>query len=162
MRDSTFSRLRAPAAVFVAVLLLAACADQPSNSSTGPSFQPSYNRATAQDIRAAIAAQDRHTSALMHIPGVVGTAVGFRADGAAAVKIFLEQPNVGGLPTVLDDVPTVVEVTGRFVAFSNPVLRARPAPLGYSVGHPSITAGTIGARVINGVGSLFVPWLFYA
>jgi hypothetical protein len=144
------------AAVAFGALVLSACADQPSSSPTGPQFQPSFNRASAQDIRAAIAAQERHTAALMHIPGVVGTAVGFRQDGVPVVKIYLAQPNVGGLPTVLDDVPTVVEVTGQFVAFSNPTLRARPAPLGFSVGHPSITAGTIGARVIDGSGNLYV------
>jgi hypothetical protein len=157
MRDSgRFARLKALVLLVLGALLISACTDQPPNSPTGPSFQPSFNRATAQDIRAAIAAQEHHTAALMHIPGVVGTAVGFLPSGAAAVKIFLAQPNVGGLPSVLDDIPTVVEVTGQFVAFSTPTLRARPAPLGYSVGHPDITAGTIGARVINSSGNLFV------
>jgi hypothetical protein len=38
------------------------------------------------------------------------------------------------------------------VARSTPTLRLRPALLGYSVGHPAITAGTIGARVIDANG----------
>jgi hypothetical protein len=37
--------------------------------------------------------------------------------------------------------------TGRF---------ARPVPIGVSTGHPDITAGTIGARVKNGAGQLFL------
>src|SRR5256886_9583239 len=38
-----------------------------------------------------------------------------------------------------------------FVAFSDPTTRQRPAPMGFSVGHPAITAGSIGARVTDGV-----------
>ena len=92
----------------------------------------------------------------MRIPGVVGTAVGLLRDGKAAVKIFLARPDVRGLPRVLDGVPVAAQVTGQFIAFSDPTTRQRPAPPGFSVGHPDITAGTIGARVADGSGHVYV------
>jgi len=104
----------------------------------------------------ALAAQERHTKALMANPDVVGTAVGLGPDGKPAVKVFLARPGVAGLPSRLDDVPVAAEVTGRFYAGSNPTTRQRPAPVGFSIGHPDITAGTLGARVINGSGNLFI------
>jgi PKD repeat protein len=92
----------------------------------------------------------------MRIEGVVGTAVGLDEDGNAAVKVLTARPGVRGLPAWLDDdVPVRVVVTGMFVA-GNTTSRARPAPVGYSVGHKDITAGTIGARVVNGSGDTFI------
>jgi hypothetical protein len=61
---------------------------------------------------------------------------------------------VRGLPADLDGVPVDAEVTGTFYALAvDPTQKARPAPLGFSVGHPSITAGTIGFRVLDRTGS---------
>ncbi|MGH9260157.1 MAG: CARDB domain-containing protein, partial [Acidimicrobiales bacterium] len=42
------------------------------------------------------------------------------------------------------------------MAFSDPTERQRPVPLGYSVGHPAITAGTIGARVRDALGRVYI------
>src|SRR6266699_2378244 len=42
------------------------------------------------------------------------------------------------------------------MAFSDPTKRQRPAPLGFSVGHPLITAGSIGARVRDATGHIYV------
>src|SRR5437016_14534636 len=42
------------------------------------------------------------------------------------------------------------------MAVSDPTKRARPAPPRYSVGHPSITAGTIGARVRDALGHVYI------
>jgi PKD repeat protein len=41
-------------------------------------------------------------------------------------------------------------VTGLFMLRQDRTARARPAPIGFSVGHPDITAGTLGARVTDG------------
>ena len=111
--------------------------------------------ASPQGVDRAIAAQERHTAALMRIPGVVGTAVGALPNGQAVVRILLER-DVPGLPDRLDDVPVQRSVTGMLVAFSDPTTKRRPAPLGYSVGHPAITAGSIGARVVNSSLQLFI------
>src|SRR5439155_26172414 len=104
------------------------------------------------DIHGAIAAQRHHTDARMRTPGVVGTAVAL-VKGKAAVRIFVERADVRGLPSELDGMPVDVKVTGRFMALSDPTTRQRPAPLGYSVGHPAITAGSIGGRVGDGAGA---------
>ena len=87
----------------------------------------------------------------MQEPASVGTAVGLGADGQAAVIIYAESAGVGGLPDSLDGVQTETVVTGLIVARTDPTAwQPRPVPIGVSIGHPDITAGTIGARVTNG------------
>ena len=103
-----------------------------------------------------MAAQKRHNPDVLKIAGVVGTAVGLLPNGHAAVRVFLAGPGAGPLPGTLDGIPVVAQVTGRFDALSDPTTRQRPAPPGFSVGHPSITAGTIGARVRDASGNVYV------
>ncbi len=123
----------------------------------------------------AIAVQERHTDALMAKEGVVGTAVGHGANGVTVVLVFTEEPGVAGIPSELDGVAVLTKVTGRIVALDPPphdhptgggdeepppedpttdctstTGKFRPACIGISTGHPSITAGTIGARVTDG------------
>ena len=107
------------------------------------------------DIRAAVRVQDRHTDALMRVPGVLGTAVGLLPNGRAAIHVFVLDNTPRDIPAALDGVPVDVRVTGRLMALSDPTTRLRPAPVGFSVGHPLITAGTIGARVVNSTGQVF-------
>jgi hypothetical protein len=124
-----------------------------------------------------MAAQEAHTDALLRIQGVVGTAVGL-ADGGPVVKIFTEHAGVVGLPRTLDGVTVEVQVTGKIFALhhckgkhaEDPSCSStptdppevpgtdcsapdawcpRPVPIGVSTGHPDITAGTIGARLID-------------
>jgi len=139
------------AAIALGAFLWSACSDNVSDF-TGPSAAV---LGQAPDIHAAIAAQGHHSDALMRIPGVVGTAVGL-VKGKPAVRIFVERADVRGLPSELDGMPVDVKVTGRFMALSDPTTRQRPAPLGYSVGHPAITAGSIGGRVVDGAGAVYV------
>ncbi|GAA3937800.1 hypothetical protein [Litoribacillus peritrichatus] len=119
-------------------------------------------------LQKAIEAQERHTQTIMTQPGVVGTAIGLRGDGKASVFILTEGPLVGGLPDSLDGVPVQVRVTGKIYSRHHrtnhegpgggdtedpidPTTRFdRPVPIGVSTGHPSITAGTYGARVTDG------------
>jgi hypothetical protein len=104
----------------------------------------------ARAIERVMEVQDRHTGRLMALPGVVGTATGLNAAGKPVVKIFLAKAGVAGVPANLEGVPVVVEVTGVFIALGDTAARYRPAPIGVSTGHPSITAGTIGCRVTDG------------
>lgn len=127
-----------------AVILLAACAEPPS-APRG-----------LQDLQAPLAAQRRHTEALLQRDGVIGTAIGLMPDGRLGIQILLERPGIAGLPATLDGVPATPRVTGRLMAFSDPTERQRPAPLGFSVGHPAITAGTIGARVRDALGRVYI------
>ncbi len=68
------------------------------------------------DLDAALAVHRRHTTELMAIPGVVGTAVGVSADCRAVITIFTKEASVAGLPDTLEGIPVEVRVTGEFVA----------------------------------------------
>jgi len=147
----------------VAVLLAAgtavwfACSDRPAESPTAPVAAPPSNAPwRAPELPGAIAALRRHTDGLLKIPGVVGTAAALLPDGRVGIQVLLERDGIAGLPAALDGIPVALRVTGRFMAFSDPTKRQRPAPPGFSVGHPAITAGTIGARVRDGSGRVYV------
>src|SRR5438094_337585 len=131
-----------------------ACSDRTSESVTGPA--PRTPPGAFPDLRSALLAQARHTDQLLAIPGVVGTAVTILPDGRPGVEILLARPSIPGLPTLLDGIPVKTQVTGMLMAFSDPTKRQRPAPLGFSVGHPVITAGSIGARVRDATGHIYV------
>jgi hypothetical protein len=109
--------------------------------------------------------QEKHTDRLMAIEGVEGTAVGLDDSERPAVKVFLENPGVRGIPRELDGVPVHPVVTGKFYALPKPEGKPgggtkidptarlpRPVPIGVSTGHPDITAGTIGCRVKDAAG----------
>ena len=159
-RESSLSpgaRLGGLALVLAAGTLWLSCSSDTLDAPSSPDPAGGLTAAAGPPgLARALAAQERHTKALMANPDVVGTAVGLGPDGKPAVKVFLARPGVAGLPSRLDDVPVAAEVTGRFYAGSNPTTRQRPAPVGFSIGHPDITAGTLGARVINGSGNLFI------
>ncbi len=119
------------------------------------------------------AVQERHTNSLMAIKGVVGTAIGL--DGNAhVIKVLVEEPGVAGIPKKLGGVPVQPVVTGKIYALKKPDKPGkppkpepeppvdptarfdRPVPIGVSTGHPAITAGTIGCRVIgNTTGNVY-------
>jgi hypothetical protein len=114
---------------------------------------------TASSYEVALAAQERVTDDWLALDGVVGTAIGVDGKGHAVLKVYLTSPGVVALPRFVG-VQVVPEVTGRFVALAGgdsdePVDPAgsfpRPVPIGVSTGHPAVTAGTIGARVTDGV-----------
>jgi hypothetical protein len=134
------------------LLVLASCADMGEDLLTSPQTATESLASMdlePQDFEPAIRAAERHTPALMQRPGVVGTGVGINEEGRPSVRIFLAHDQVRNLPDRLDDVPVSTVVTGIFVPRQDRTARARPAPIGFSVGHPDITAGTLGARVRN-------------
>ena len=136
------------------IVAMAACFDNTGKSPAGPSVSDAGQQLSVE-FSSAVAAQRRHSSKLMEIPGVVGTAVGL-SNGHAGILVLVERSGLAGLPEVLDGVPVGVRVTGRIMAFSDPTQRQRPAPMGFSVGHPAITAGTIGARVRDALGHVYI------
>jgi len=71
-------------------------------------------------LEKAIAVKNRHAEALLTVPGVGGVAVGLSEKGKAAIIIFTEKPGVRGLPTSLEGVPALVQVSGEFVALARP------------------------------------------
>jgi len=153
---SSKPRLVLLAAAGLVVVASFACSDE-SNSPTGPQLQSAAPPVGQPDVRAALAAQKQHNPRLRAIPGVVGTAVGLNPAGKAVIRVFTASAGVAGIPASLDNVPVSVEVTGMFRTGSDPTSRMRPAPLGFSVGHPYISAGTGGARVVDPVnGNLYI------
>jgi hypothetical protein len=100
-------------------------------------------------------------------PMVVGHGIGLDENGSPAIVVFTLEDvvqrkdkhigNVGtgehplALPFEVDNVKIKPKTTGMFKVFADPTARFdRPVPIGVSVGHPDITAGTIGCRVTDG------------
>src|SRR5207302_8625837 len=81
----TSSRAAALVAIGLGATLWVACSDRSADLPTGPTARPVFAAPDPHGIRAAVAAHERHTPALMRIPGVVGTAVGLLRDGKADV-----------------------------------------------------------------------------
>ncbi len=134
----------------------------------GPTAVAAEPQANTRALERVMAVQDRNTNRLMAIQGVVGTAAGHNAKGQPVVKVFAAQAGLRGIPRNLEGVPVMVEVTGEFFALKPPSGKGkppkdedpkvdptarfpRPVPIGVSTGHPSITAGTIGVRVTDGI-----------
>jgi len=93
----------------------------------------------------AIAAQMKHNPQLLTTPGVVGTAVALDGDGLAVVMVFTERPAIPQVPLFLDDVPVVVQVTGKMVALgAKPPSKRNTAPV------VDITSPTGGAHFDSG------------
>ncbi len=101
--------------------------------------------------------QERHQNGLLKRLGVVGVALGENAAGQPVVQILTDRPRVEGLPAVLDNERVEVVMTGRFqsgevtepqAGASAPTDRwPRPVPIGVSIAHQDVTAGTIGCQV---------------
>ncbi len=120
-------------------------------------------------VRAVMAVQDRHTEDIMSRPGVVGVATGLDEDGNPAIIVMMESLSLSKkafLPDEFESVPVVTRITGEIKALKGKppqnndkvdhTAQFRPAPLGVSTGHPDITACTVGARLKDVVGNLFV------
>jgi hypothetical protein len=112
----------------------------------------------------AAAVQNGHSKSIFSRTGVVGHGLGEDASGSPVIVILTETSGVQGLPSRIDGIPVVVEVSGKVSALAppptctaNPATRwTRPVPIGVSVGHSLITAGTIGSRVKDAAGNLFI------
>jgi hypothetical protein len=117
------------ACVAFAAFVWAGCGeltDQP----TSPTNTESTTLAAGEDallgkanarVLEVMAVQDRHTSRLMQLAGVAGTATGQDEDGTLVIKVYTERPVPAGLlPAELDGVRVVQEVSGRFVALKGP------------------------------------------
>lgn len=140
-----------------ALFVLSACADEPRSplAPDRPTASPA-ERLQQVDFREALDAQARYGDDLMRIPGVVGHAVGLDETGEPAVTVFTLTPDVAGIPERVDGVRTETVASGMFVALTDETARFRPAPLGVSIGHPDITAGTLGFKVTDGTSSFIL------
>jgi len=128
-----------------------------------------------EKLRNAIAAQERHTEALMSDAGVIGTAVGWAVNDSPVVKVYVQETaSSTGIPESVDGVPVVVENVGLVYALgvscetrgncdtvsatsssSEPASaqdwHERPVPLGISIGPSNqYIAGTLACSVSSG------------
>ena len=139
--------------------LWSACSDAPESPvAPGVTSQAALAQAQVQelDFTRALEAQQEHGARLMAIPGVVGHGVGLGENGEPAVLVFTLQPGTSGVPDRLDGVATRTVISGRFSALTEETDKLRPAPLGASIGHPDITAGTLGFKVKDAAGNSFI------
>jgi len=141
-----------------AAVFVAACGETPQlptdSDPTVAEVQPADG-----DFAAALVVHDRHTPDLMDIEGVVGTGLAVEGN-RPVIRVYTVHGNVRGIPAHVDQVPVRRVVTGLIRAGgvydpNNPTTRERPAPNGFSVGHPDITAGTLGAIVRDASNACF-------
>jgi hypothetical protein len=149
----------------LSVTYWAGCSKSPSE----PTAQETVLSPTSSQALAAMAVQDRYTDNMLAHPEVVGTATGLTEDGKPAIVVLtksdistkadvkIESLKKGvapvGIPAAIENLPVVVIVTGEIKALQggfDPTDRHRPAPNGVSIGHPAITAGTLGCLVRRG------------
>lgn len=81
---------------------------------------------------------------------ITGWGIGKKAiDGTTldTVRIYVRELPDPTIPGHFGELPTDVIEMGQITAYQNPQDRHRPVPCGVSVGHPNITAGTLGCLV---------------
>lgn len=178
----TLTRLRPRLRLTLAATALAVgaagmfgCSDR--SDTTAPMGRADLARGGAQgpDLRAAMAAQARHTDELLAREGVIGTAVGIGRNGSGVVKVYLVHPGAGNVAKTLDGVAVETEVTGEIRAIeptATPSVSAgtdpkqhfaRPVPIGVSAGNLNdlvyyrtyCTTGTLGARLRGANGQYY-------
>ncbi|HXF97988.1 MAG TPA: hypothetical protein VNJ46_05175, partial [Gaiellaceae bacterium] len=107
-----------------------------------PAAPPGWERA--------LAAQERHGSRLLDAPGIAGVGVGLNGAGRAVLRVYVERPDVAGVPEALDGVGVEKVTTGVLVPRAPTDRFPRPVPIGVSSGHLNTATGTLGARVSDG------------
>src|SRR5215831_10969008 len=125
MKDHSTQRRRLVALLALGAGLLAGIAmwgcskkapTAPSQSSSSGTYL-SMPQVDMNALRAVVAVQDRHTRALMGVPGVVGVGTGLDESGRAVIRVFSEAKLAPGrLPVDLEGVRVEEFVTGKIVA----------------------------------------------
>ncbi len=113
-------------------------------------------------VNGVVLVHQRQAAALMTIPHVVASGVGLDSKGEPVIKVLVTSEDAV-TPQSIDGVRVHKELSNRIVAFRGPTCETSgnnicstserwpvPVPIGVSVGHPAVTAGTLGARVTDG------------
>jgi len=155
------------AAMLAAAALVVAGCSQKSTSVLEPNSPDIAGIKTGGDlslsntaVRAVADVQERHTTDLMSVPGVVGTATSVDANGHLAVMVMTDHAlGAGRLPASVESVPVFEEVTGKIVAMSvadHQVKQAPPIQMGtsggwrYDLANGYCCGGTLGSCVKKG------------
>ena len=151
--------------VVAAALLLAGCSKDRGNP-LSPSTDLGDLKGGAElsmanpKVRAMVAVQDRHTTDLMSIPGVVGTATAVDDLGELGIMVMTEHAlGKGRLPESIEGMRVFENVTGRIKAFAvadHRVKQTPPIQMGTSGGwrfdlaNGFCCGGTLGSLVLRG------------
>jgi hypothetical protein len=136
-----------------AAALLGLCLALPVQALPPPDLPPGLARAAE--------VQQRNELGIFAREGVVGMGLAENAAGKSVIRILTSRRGISGLPVRLEGEDVEVVVTGRFIAGelaaqsdpSSPTERwPRPVPIGVSVGHQDVTAGTLGCLVYQSGG----------
>lgn len=166
MRTASQSRRRAAArplfALAAAGLLWVGCVNNDESLTSAPSTKATPEDATldmaSPRVQEIAAIQDRHTPELMAMQRVIGTATGLDAKGQLAIMVYTEEPS-DELPTSIEGVPVVQEVTGKIVAMAvadHRVKQTPPIQMGtsggwrYDLANGYCCGGTLGSLVLKG------------
>jgi len=137
------------ATALLAVLVAAGCSRE-HPAPTAPAAQSFASRSADSPLARALATQVQHTSALLKIPGVIGTATAIGTDGRPVVRVYVTRSGIGGVPAALDGVGVDTEVIGELRPFALSG-RYRPVPIGVSLDNNQQCAlGTLGCVVTRG------------
>lgn len=174
---TTVNRMRLLKLILLALAMMLAigCSEKfDAPSEPGASQQTALLGKENPQIQAVMAVQDRHTANLMAIPEVVGTATGLTEDGRPAILVFTKTDIVNQalakrvaapIPSSIENIPVVVEVTGEIRAMkgggggvSHTAKQTPPIQLGtsggwrYDLANGYCCGGTLGSLVQkNGV-----------
>jgi len=87
------------------------------------------------------------TPQLMTLPGVVG--VGIQKGKIVAYTKKTTKAILSAIPLKIEGYDIKIIEIGEIFAFQERTDKWRPAPGGVSIGHPAVTAGTLGVTVID-------------
>ncbi|HLG08318.1 MAG TPA: fibronectin type III domain-containing protein, partial [Gaiellaceae bacterium] len=138
---------RTPIVLGLAALVAVALASASSGQPAGPAGPPG---GSPPGLDAAIAAKERHADRLLDSPGIAGIGVGLNPAGKPVIRIYVEAPDVTGVPDSLEGIPVQRVTTGVLRARAPTDRFPRPVPIGVSSGHLDTATGTLGARVTDG------------
>ena len=149
----------------MSALLWAGCDTVQSPDGTQEAPEAVLSRANPA-VQAAMRAQASVSDDMLGRRGVAGLATGMTSDGRPSVLVLLESEAAGAdLPRQINGVPVTTLVTGEIKALKgkpsgggnfDTTAKHRPAPNGVSIGHPDITAGTLGCIVTSNGTNRFI------
>jgi hypothetical protein len=160
--------------MLVSMFLWVGCDQQQDTPNAGIPEQnaPVLSKDNPQ-VQSVMDVQDRSTNDLMSVPGVVGTATGLAPDGRIAILVYLKEAartpvkgkgiSAAGIPSEIDGIPVITEVTGEFRAMksggttvSHTAKQAFPIQLGtsggwrYDLANGYCCGGTLGSLITKG------------
>jgi len=118
--------------------------------------------AELRQIRDVVETHRRHAKQMLADRNVVASGVGLDARGRPVIRVLVTDARTA-VPARIEGVRVHKQVSGQIVALRGTTCESSdnglcanserwplPVPIGVSVGHPAVTAGTIGARVTDG------------